>query len=252
MSRLSAPSGGATARVSRGGDGPSQRAASFPVGPEGPRSTVAFGSAGPGDIATTERMSARDTILALAIDVIDREGEVGIRVNHLAEQAGVTPPTLYRHFGSRDGLVVAAQAERYVRSLRATMVDVAPFFATCRSREKVRVAMAQLFAQFGDHAGEQRRRERLNVLGGAYARPALQEAIAKAQQGANASVTAVLRDLQGRGLVVATLEVEAMAAWVCGVILGRALIELEGSTVSGAAWNRITSDAVCAVLFGLR
>jgi AcrR family transcriptional regulator len=50
----------------------------------------------------------RGRILELAIQAIDSGGEVAVRVNDLAAAAGVTVPTLYRYFGSRDDLNVAA------------------------------------------------------------------------------------------------------------------------------------------------
>jgi len=51
----------------------------------------------------------RERILELAVEAIDRGGEEAIRVNDIAADAGVTVPTLYRHFDSREGLVEAAQ-----------------------------------------------------------------------------------------------------------------------------------------------
>ena len=57
--------------------------------------------------------SIRQRILELAVSAIDEGGEAAVRVNDLAAEAGVTIPTLYRHFGSRDGLVEAAQTYRF-------------------------------------------------------------------------------------------------------------------------------------------
>ena len=59
------------------------------------------------------KASSRQRILALAIAAIDKGGEAAVRVNDIAAEAGVTVPTLYRQFGSRDGLVAAAQTQRF-------------------------------------------------------------------------------------------------------------------------------------------
>ena len=201
---------------------------------------------------TGARPSARDTILALAMEVLDRQGEVAIRVNHLAEQAGVTPPTLYRHFGSRDGLVVAAQAERYARSLRATIDDAGLRLLACTCKTDVRACIAGIFASYGTAEGSQRRRERLNVLGGAYARPELEMAITRAQREANSGVVALVENFKSRGLAAPDVDAHACAYWMTGLILGRPLIELEGSDVDGDSWDRLAVDAVCAALFGGR
>jgi AcrR family transcriptional regulator len=66
----------------------------------------------------TSETPVKQRLLELAIQTIDESGEPGIRVNQLAESAGVSIPTLYHHFGSREGLIEEAQAERFIRALR--------------------------------------------------------------------------------------------------------------------------------------
>ncbi|MEI2420645.1 TetR family transcriptional regulator, partial [Arthrospira platensis SPKY2] len=51
----------------------------------------------------------------MAIAVIDEHGEAGIRVQELSDEVGVAITTLYRFFGSREGLIETAQAERFRR-----------------------------------------------------------------------------------------------------------------------------------------
>jgi AcrR family transcriptional regulator len=49
----------------------------------------------------------RDRILAVATRLFLQEGIQAVGVARIVEQAGVAPMTLYRHFGAKDGLVVA-------------------------------------------------------------------------------------------------------------------------------------------------
>jgi AcrR family transcriptional regulator len=48
----------------------------------------------------------RAKVLAAAIEAFALHG-IGTRIDHVTALAGVTAPTVYRHFGSRDGLVHA-------------------------------------------------------------------------------------------------------------------------------------------------
>lgn len=54
------------------------------------------------------RPERRQAILAAAARLIARRGVRGLRVEEVAAEAGVSPPLLYYHFGSRAGLVRAA------------------------------------------------------------------------------------------------------------------------------------------------
>jgi AcrR family transcriptional regulator len=50
----------------------------------------------------------REAILVAAARVISRSGVRGLRVEEVASEAGVSPPLLYYHFASRQGLIRAA------------------------------------------------------------------------------------------------------------------------------------------------
>src|SRR5215218_11403882 len=54
-----------------------------------------------------DRIPPRARILAVAEDLFYRLGIRGIGVDAIAEAAGTNKMTLYRHFGSKDDLVVA-------------------------------------------------------------------------------------------------------------------------------------------------
>jgi AcrR family transcriptional regulator len=49
--------------------------------------------------------SVKQRLLELAIAAIDEFGEPGIRVSELSQAAGVGLPSLYHHFGNREGLI---------------------------------------------------------------------------------------------------------------------------------------------------
>ena len=85
--------------------------------------------------------SIRQRILELAISAIDEGGEAAVRVNDLATEAGVTVPTLYRHFGSRDGLVEAAQTYRFRKTQFVDGSVLAASLAKCKNQDELRKAL---------------------------------------------------------------------------------------------------------------
>ena len=65
------------------------------------------------------RAKRRDELLDAALTAIRRAGP-GVSMAELAAAGGVTKPILYRHFGDRDGLVVAL-GQRVTADLRADL-----------------------------------------------------------------------------------------------------------------------------------
>jgi AcrR family transcriptional regulator len=56
---------------------------------------------------TAERDGARERILSAAYDLFSRQGIAAIGVDAIIARAGVARMSLYRHFGSKEGLIVA-------------------------------------------------------------------------------------------------------------------------------------------------
>ena len=61
-------------------------------------------SKGDGSDPISER--PRDRIVACALDLFHRRGIRGVGVETIAEAAGTNKMTLYRHFGSKDDLIL--------------------------------------------------------------------------------------------------------------------------------------------------
>src|SRR5258707_10478653 len=93
----------------------------------------------PADAAPRRRRSATaHSLLQATIDAIDMGGEAAVRVQEIADAAGVQIPILYRQFGSRDGLIQAAQIERLSRALAREMDELGAAMATVASAGQFR------------------------------------------------------------------------------------------------------------------
>ena len=198
-------------------------------------------------------MSQRDfrtTILELAIGVIDELGEHAIRTNHLAAEAGTTPPTLYHYFGSREGLIEEAQAERFFRSLQADVGSFVTQLGAVDDGEGLRAAIGELFLRRDSRDRDVVRWKRMNALGSAFARASLERRIAAVHNEVVARTALALRPFQEQGLIRPDIDLRAVIAWYNGAVLGKALTMLEGSDIDAAEWQRTMDEAVLFTLFG--
>jgi AcrR family transcriptional regulator len=79
----------------------------------------------------------KDTLLNVAYRVLEEEGASALTTRRVCEEAGVTMPTLYHHFGNRDGLLSAVHAvalEKFMakkRALAQTADSVADLRSSC-------------------------------------------------------------------------------------------------------------------------
>ena len=190
----------------------------------------------------------RSKILDLAVAAIDAGGEASLRVNSIISGAGVTPPALYYHFGSREGLVIAAQIERYTRQTRADIAVIGHAVAECQSADDLRMTLVGIWRRSLAERAESRWR-RTSVLGSAYARPDLEAAVAEAQDWIVEALVAILEPCRERGWLRPGIDLTSTVAWHHSVLIGRVHIEHGVQEVNPNEWDRLTIEALERAFF---
>ena len=191
----------------------------------------------------------RARILDLAVEAIDSGGEAALRVNHIVTELGVTQPVLYYHFGSREGLVIAAQTERYIRQTRIDLDAIGRAVARCESADDLRTTLRITWERSLVERAESRWR-RTNVLGSAYARPELEAAVATAQDAIVVGLVEILGPCHQRGWFREGIDLPSTIAWHHSLLIGRVHIEHGAHQGDPAEWDRLTLEALDRAFFG--
>jgi len=194
-------------------------------------------------------VTSRDRLLEATIEIIDGEGEVAVRVDRVADMAGVTKPSIYHFFRDREGLVVAALTERYRRSVTHSMSSISlDVVLECDSQADFVALLRQAIDESFSPEGISRRRLRVQVLGSAAARPELQDSIRDVHRHTVADLAKVLGYGQKRGWINADLPSTDLAEWWYGLILGRHLVEVYAEESAAPGWDRVAVSAIAHVL----
>jgi AcrR family transcriptional regulator len=180
----------------------------------------------------TPAPDSRRRILDAAIDVIDAEGEAALRVTDIADRAKVAAGLINHHFGSRDGLVAEAQAERYSSVVGQ---DLANFTALLRADlpheeivGNVRAALSGVARR--DRAGNRLRR--LTALAGAHGRPGLRIALSQTVAMTVDRATEVITTGQEVGVFRADLNPRAAGTLMLCTALGYVVADFDARPVS--------------------
>lgn len=198
----------------------------------------------------TPRLTVKEQLLEAAIVAIDEKGEVGVRVDEILKEVGVTPPTLYHHFGNREGLIVEAQAERFSRMMRADFPKFIKAVQASKNKTDLRKAVGIAFSLRDDPKRLDVRFKRLNAFGAAYARPELAKRIVEIHDQFAMEIADALRPFQERGILRQDVDLEMVVAWYNGAVLGKLLVEVAPSRLDVEQWGKVMADAVEHLLFG--
>lgn len=195
-------------------------------------------------------VSTKEILLDVAIRIINEKGEAGLRIEDLLDEVDVTAPTLYHHFGNREGLIIEAQAERFLRSSRVGVSEIIEAFNASKTVDDLKKVVRLAVSYRGDTSRIEYRLQRLNALGAAYARPGLATRIVDAQESVVREIADAMRPFQTKGLIRSDVDLEMVVAWYYGALLGGLLVELTPSTLDSSQWAVVMIDAVDHLLFG--
>jgi AcrR family transcriptional regulator len=197
-----------------------------------------------------ERHPTQQKILDETIRIIEASGEASVRVHDIEVAVGVTAPSIYHFFGSREGLVIAAQAERLVRSFAEFNAMSEVILSRVSNRAELREAVSDLLGLIYDPSRSVSRQQRLFALGSAEGRPDLAVVIGEAARDFLHRLAVSFQTFKDKGWIRSDLDLEAFMQWLAGQILGRVYIEIGCEPVANPAWDAISQDAVAFVVFG--
>jgi AcrR family transcriptional regulator len=196
----------------------------------------------------TETNTTRERLLKATATTIDKGGESAVRIRDLTKSCNITAPSIYHFFGSREGLIDAAQAFRFSRGQR----QLGDAFATAIHQCKNKTQFVELAHRFLEtmFAPDRRsiRNSRLNVLGNAINRPALSKELAQVQDESNRVVGKSMDYAQAKGWVRDDFNSEMFAAWLNGMVNSRRLIEMNGIHPLSDEWDVIAKRSICMTI----
>jgi AcrR family transcriptional regulator len=162
----------------------------------------------------------------------------------------VKHPSVYHYFGNRDGLVVAAQAERYRRSIQFSNAELADRLNAAATRSEYIAALDMVLRSFADDAGIARRRVRREVLGSAVFRPDLARRVTEMIDRQVEDLIEIFSHGRGAQWVTSPYELRTVMLWWLGTIQGRQFIDERGEPELSKEWDDLVARAVVRALFG--
>lgn len=181
--------------------------------------------------------------------MIDAHGETALHIRDVAAACGVTSPIVYKAFGSREGLIVAAQSERYIRSWRDSSHGMPEAIANATTVDELKQAILDVVMRILGPDRHIYRRVRHEILGSLVHLPALQKAVVDLLATMRRTFADAFGVAQRRCLIRQDLDVDAAFLWYLGQVEGRFMVELDPASVNERAWNKIFIEAIFFSLF---
>jgi len=196
----------------------------------------------------TEKNTSRERLLKATAAAIDKGGEGAVRIRDLTKSCNITAPSIYHFFGSREGLIDAAQAFRFSRGQLQLGNAFHSAIHQCKNKTQFVELAHRFLATMFSYERRAIRNVRLNVLGNAVNRPDLSKELAHVQEETNMVVGESMRYAQSKGWVRDDFNGDMFAAWLNGMVNSRRLIEMNGIHPLADEWDIIAKRSICMTL----
>lgn len=194
-----------------------------------------------------EANPSRLALLDAAVAMVEALGPAGFKVDEVLIESGTSSSSLYHHFGSRQGLLVAAQDESYRRRARAEdRRHLEAGYAASTTAEFLDWVASQIRRMVTDPGNVDARRTRLTVAAAALSSPELARQTTEVQERMFRVVAELYDHMKERGLINPDLDGMAYNLWLHGMVLGRTATEL--GSVDAEAWLSVAIPAALAPL----
>ena len=190
----------------------------------------------------------RQRILEAAMAAIEAEGEAGLRILEIAAEADVAQGLISHHFGTRDGLVAAAQRERLAGQTEKDRERLMRLLGSNPTREQFVDGIAKLTRDVVRRTRRDARLDRAAMVGAAHARPEYREAIGPVIAGLIDGLTHAVSHAQAAGYVRKDLDPRAVATFIQAYAFGIVLADLDERRVPEAALAEVIERALSGIL----
>jgi AcrR family transcriptional regulator len=199
-------------------------------------------------VAVKAMHPTKRAILDAAIADMEATGEGSIRITTILKEAGVANGSLYHYFGSREGLVQEAIAERFLGAVSQGLVVFAARVAEVSSTEELFDLFRSELARIGTPDVQLQRVRRFTALAAALPRKELLGRVVQDQTVYFDGAGLALANLQKQGIINSSIDTRAFAAWFLGLSLSRLLSDIDPKSEPEKDWSDFTMQALIAIL----
>ena len=194
----------------------------------------------------------KDHILEVTIELLERSGEHGFRIEDLQARTKISKSSLYLAFGSRDGLLAAAYARMFAAQVMESISGLQSVVEMARNAKELRVSLHAATAFVAAPERHKSRLDRTSIIAGVRGRPEFREYLSQAQRDLTAAITRLLEIARHRELINLRLHSPRVAAqFIQAVTLGRVIAEIEDldDEENRAEWVVAVNDFIDRLLF---
>jgi AcrR family transcriptional regulator len=183
-------------------------------------------------------------LIEFAAKELDRVGPVKFDIDSVLRKSKISKGSLYHHFGSKNGLLVAVETKQFIKYLDEQNTLLRNLVETRNSASDFLTLMTRVMEISGLPENRDLRKKRIRAIAVAAHDRDLSEFIKTEQIKGSLYLAQTLQIAKDRGWIKPDVDVLAASYWIQGLFMGHIMLDITEIKDLDKAWNSIAVDAI--------
>jgi len=188
---------------------------------------------------TTRGQVTVDRLIQITAQELDRVGLNRIDIDSILRKSKVSKGSLYHHFGSKDGLLAAAEAQQFMSYLKIEGDVLRTAIEKCETKVQFRSLTATVMKLSGLKDNREFRKKRLRAIAMSFNNVELAKIMKNAQRESMQSLAESLKIAQDRGWIKTDADLLALSYWLSGVFIGHVMLDITDQPDLDSRWSEV-------------
>ena len=183
-------------------------------------------------------------LLEFASKELDRVGPAKFDVGSVLRKSKISKGSLYHHFGSKNGLLVAVETHQFIKFLTSQNTLFRDLVETCQSASDFLTLLIGVIKTSGLPENRNLRKKRIRAIVVAQHDKELAEFIKTEQIKDSNYLAETFQIAKDRGWLKPDVDVLATSYWIQGIFIGHIMLDITGINDLDDAWNDSVIKAI--------
>jgi AcrR family transcriptional regulator len=183
-------------------------------------------------------------LIEFASKELDRVGPAKFDVDSVLRKSKISKGSLYHHFGSKNGLLVAVETHQFTKYLTEQNTRLRDLVETCQSAGDFLTLITAVIKTAGLPEGRDLRKKRIRAIVVAQHDRELAEFVKTEQIKDSNYLAETFQIAKDRGWLMPDVDVLATSYWIQGLFIGHIMLDITGISDLDDAWNDVGIKAL--------
>ena len=185
-----------------------------------------------------------EKLLEVTISELDRVGLAEIDIDSLLRKSKISKGSLYHHFGSKNGLLAAAEAQQFMKYLKREGETFRKLIEDCATKQKFVDLVAGVMKITRLESNLDFRKKRVRAIAMSFNDENLAQVLKNAQIEVTEYLAGSFQIAKDRGWVKPDTDLMALSYWIQGVFIGHIMLDITEQTEHEDAWSQVAYQAL--------